>query len=553
MISRSMGVAIGIIVLLVGCLLPASSFADTYTGDISHNCEVGLEDSILSLQVLANAETGSLVYADADIDGDSRVGLAEAVYALRVVAYGLPTTLDCFSWNETAVRKVLQTFAYGGHPTDSQITTWSTMSPREAIDEMLSFDLSNDRLSPPDFDELSTLTGGTLEGLADFISSNNPDNHMRESRRDRYEKRDWGGPRYNWLLAVRARGLNTFLHRIGFYETNYHMSVNQGVGIYPFPIVRHYDNIINSLSATLPYQDVLSTGALNAAVAYQYGHNHNVYVDGMFRGNDDFAREYHQLFFGILGEDDHDYHESVSIENTARALTGIRANWYSSEEGGPDVEVYFAADVHHTDPLEILHTSIEGATAREKIESLSEVAINHQESLDNLPIMIVRSLADDNLTPDKIVAIRQIWSDLAEKDLLEFIKRYAISEVFHSSDRMKYHSSFDKQIFFHNQMLLSNWELYRDFNDVRDLLGEDDVTPFYPVHNVFGHQTGAEAFNSPAIFKNNYNTSTDWYWYYEQVEENGLEYRKEWEMLFPEAVMVHSKHGMWLAGCGCVS
>lgn len=68
-----------------------------FTGDISHICQVGLDDSILSLQALSHTETGSLEYADGDINSDSRVGLAEAVYALRVVAYDLTTTLDCFS------------------------------------------------------------------------------------------------------------------------------------------------------------------------------------------------------------------------------------------------------------------------------------------------------------------------------------------------------------------------------------------------------------------------------------------------------------------------
>ena len=74
MISRSMGAAIGVLGFFMVSSLPVSSFADIYAGDISHNCEVGLEDSILSLQVLANAETGSMVYADGDINGDSRVG-----------------------------------------------------------------------------------------------------------------------------------------------------------------------------------------------------------------------------------------------------------------------------------------------------------------------------------------------------------------------------------------------------------------------------------------------------------------------------------------------
>ena len=521
--------------LTLGYLPPSPVSADSYTGDVSHNCRISLEDAILALQVQSGIDPSSQLYADADLNGDGVIGLAEAIYALRVVALELPTSLDCFAWNETAVRKVLQTFAYGGHPTDDQIALWAGMTPRQAIDEIMTFDMINLKLSPADFDTLGTHAEGTLESLADFFSSDNPENHVLSTRRDYYDKRGWAGPQYNWFMAIRAKGVNNFLHRIGFWETNYHMSVNRDVGIYPFPVIRHYDNIITALSDGTPYQQVLAKGALNAAIAYQYGHNHNVFIDGQFRGNDDFAREYHQLFFGILGDYDHDYHESVSIENTARALTGIRANYHSSEEGGPDVEVYFSADVHHVDPLEILYTSISGPTAKEKIEHLADVAILHSESLENLPVIIVSALADDNLTPEKKTAIRDMWASLPEKDLLEFLKLYAISEVFHASDRVKYHSGFDKHLFFHNQMLLSNEELYIDLNPVRYRLSDDDIEPFSPIHNVFGHQTGDEAYNSPAIFKNNYNTSTDSYWYYERVDQSSSDYTKEWRDIIPRS------------------
>jgi len=523
------------ILLFLIVSFPPESNANDYTGDISHNCRIDLEDVILALQVLTGTPPGLSVYGDADINGDDAIGLAEAIYGLQVVAFDLPQSLDCYSWNETAVRKVLQTFAYGGHPTDEQVSLWAQMDARIAIDEIFHFDVDHQKLSPSDFDELNVYTNGSLESLGDFLSSDNPNNYTLTYRRDNFDKRSWGGPRYNWLMAIRAKGMNTFLHRIGFWETNYHMSVNQDVGIYPFPIIRHYDNITAALSSSVLYQDVLATGALNAATAYQYGHNHNVFVDDTFRGNDDFAREFHQLYFGILGEYDHEYHESVSIENTARALTGIRANYHPSEEGGPDVEIYFSADVHHSAPLEILHTSIPGPTAREKIQTLADTAISHEESLDNLPIIIVAGLADDNLTPEKISAIRAMWNGLPDKDILEFLKLYAISELFHSKDRIKYHSSFDRHLFLHNQMLLSNWELYEEFQNVRYLLSEDEVTPFYPTHNVFGHQTGSEAFNSPALFKHNYNTSTDGYWYYEQVDKSGIDYRKEWGDIIPRS------------------
>lgn len=39
------------------------------------------------------------------------------------------TSLDANSWNESAVRRVLHTFAYGGYATDAQIKSWSGMAP----------------------------------------------------------------------------------------------------------------------------------------------------------------------------------------------------------------------------------------------------------------------------------------------------------------------------------------------------------------------------------------------------------------------------------------
>jgi len=47
-------------------------------------------------------------------------------------------------WNETAVRHVLRTFAFGGLGVqDTQITQWAAMSPQDAIKEILNFDESN--------------------------------------------------------------------------------------------------------------------------------------------------------------------------------------------------------------------------------------------------------------------------------------------------------------------------------------------------------------------------------------------------------------------------
>jgi len=253
------------------------------------------------------------------------------------------------NWNGTAVRKVLQTFAWGGFPTDEQIAIWGAMAPEDAIEEMLTFEPTNDKLSPPDFDDLGTKIaehitegGGQLEGIARYLNLD-PDGLFGV-----VERRDWFGVNSHhaaetaWDIAARARGLNTFYHRIGFWETNYHMVTNTFMGVPPYPTVRHYDNIMNSLGAGVPYHEVLAGGALNTAVAFQYGHNFNVWESdkSVFRGNEDFAREFHQLFFGILGDADfggeayHLNHEQVSIRNTARVLTGLDAYFHPPSRVG---------------------------------------------------------------------------------------------------------------------------------------------------------------------------------------------------------------------------
>jgi len=475
--------------------------------------------------------TRSAAYGATD---KGRIAAISAVVSLLLLSDSPLDRVTDKDWDETAVRKVLQTFSYGGFPTDNQVTLWADMHPRDAINEIMTFDPANIKLSPPDFDNLHMVSDGSLEGLARFFSSDDPDNNILPERRESYEVLRWSAPHNTWVMAVNTRGLNPFRQRIGLWETNYHMSVNQEAGVHPFPVIRHYDNVMMALANSKPYEEVLAQGALNAAIAYQYGHNHNVFFQGEFYGNEDFAREFHQLFFGILGENDHAYHELVSIKNTAKALTGMQASWHPDEEGGPDVEITFVPDFHHTDPLEILHTTISGPTAKEKIESLARVAIADQESLENLPVMIVENLGDNNLSPEKRVELQRFWRSMPQKDLLKFLKRYATSKMFHSPNRIKYHTSIDRILYIHHQMLLTNAELYNELYVPSWILWEDSIGIFNPDHNVFGHQRGAEAYNSPAVFKNAYNLSTEWYWYYGRVSQDDPSYLKEWGSVIPK-------------------
>ena len=437
------------------------------------------------------------------------------------------------NWNGTAVRKVLQTFAWGGFATDGQIALWAAMPPGDAIEEMLTFDPVNEKLTTGGVGLASKLAAyqpegaGQLEAIARYFADD-PEGLIHPDRRLGFALDNYPAPAFSWDMAIRSRGLNTFYHRIGFWETNYHMATNQRAGVAPHPMIRHYDRIMEKLSADAPYHEVIAQGALNSAVAYQYGHNFNAWDSDKqeFRGNEDFAREFHQLFFGILGESDfggeayHQNHELVSIPNTARALTGMAA-YYRVDgminrlpTGEPDVEVDFDAELHlhHQPSLEILNTLISGANAKEKIEALAEVAIEHPESLKNLPVIIASNLGDDNLSDEGKEAVRAIWESLDKRTLLAFLRRYAISDLFHSEQRVKYHSSYDRHIFIHNRMQLSNAELYIDTLGQNPLFAtweDEQAEPFNPVHNVFGQQTSIEAFNDPEIFQSAYNQSTE--------------------------------------------
>lgn len=58
----------------------------TLPGDVNHDGAVDLTDTILSLQVLSGMTPAATVAGDADVDGDGRIGLQEAIYSLGKAA-----------------------------------------------------------------------------------------------------------------------------------------------------------------------------------------------------------------------------------------------------------------------------------------------------------------------------------------------------------------------------------------------------------------------------------------------------------------------------------
>jgi len=495
-------------------------------------------------------------------------------------------TIGEADWDETAVRRVLHVFAYGGAASDSQIALWSFMRPSTAIQEMLTFAPNNPLLSPAE--DVSTGHAGSLEALQTWLSSGDPDNLTCPGDRNRFnetnERADGEivlrnqGLQQAWIAAVRTRGLNPFRHNVGFWLVNYQMAVN--LHDTEPPLLRdHYDRSLDGLAAGRPFHEVLALGATSAAVAREYNHRNNTYNNntGTFRGNDDFAREFHQLFFRINGDtEDPAYHEDVTIEHTAWALTGLQIDKVSNAYGTTLNREWWVAPIDFTDHtdetgrsilnatrnyqgnLEILHNTISGATAEDKLFDLAAVAIQHPESLANLPVEIVNFFADDNLDVEKTTAIQEAWSAIAgtPNDLLHFIREYAVSTAFHGASTLKYRTAFQRNMTIYNLNTVDNEETYGNTFSPRAPMLEQGADVFVPAHDVFGGQTSLNAANNPNLFQEAYNRAVDYPANLARTvdvcrDENDVAlgtWRKDWARVIPTTGGMYpvAEVGLWL-------
>jgi len=185
--------------------------------------------------------------------------------ALRANQVGGFSTVSDSAWDEAAVRRVLHTFAWGGHPKEVTIRRWANLPPRVAITQMLNFQHHN---------------------LLLYMTRSN-----KVPWSEKFLYRD------DWAIGLSVaslgsmRGLNPFRTRIGVWETNYHMATNLNAGVEPHQMVRYYDDILSSLEKNEPYQNTLAAAASTAAIAKQYAHNESrYYADEDFcECNEDFA------------------------------------------------------------------------------------------------------------------------------------------------------------------------------------------------------------------------------------------------------------------------
>lgn len=475
-------------------------------------------------------------------------------------------------WDQTAVRRILRVFAYGGHASDAQIMSWAGMTPEQAVTQMLTFGKTNPLLSPAE--DANVNHAGSLLELQNLWGSASSDNPMRWDKRKDYHSLyfsssgstsvSYSNLERAWTQAIATRGLNPFLHKMAFFLSNYQMSVSE-FKTRPALIRDYYDTLLHALATRSSFVDVINKGAQHASVAKAYDHDDNTYYNDVleFEGNDDFAREYFQLFFGIHGEsEDPEYHEGVSIENNAMLLTGMELDREANAFGSSDSNDWNLAPIvfsdhidatgdyvynqsnHHGNCLEILHEVICGATAADKLDALSPIAAKHVESLANLPVFIISLFADDNLTTLKEKAIQAEWRE-AGFNLLTFLRRYAISTTFHSSDTYKYLSSFDRNLMLFNLVTLNNEDSFLGLNsnqNVEDWLDDLGLHPFNPIRDVFGHQTGLDAANSPAIFQRNYDfetgsdtlQKTQQLYYIDELEIDATTWYKNWGSTIPD-------------------
>lgn len=452
------------------------------------------------------------------------------------------TTVDASLWSPVAIRRILQSFAYGGHTSDQQIARWAMMAPENAITEMLNFNPENPLLSAAGVNGSGSSSCQSLTELQYLWGSDENSNPVRPSERRFYSilgPNDRVQPLsvyFAWSRAMYTRGCNQFLHKMAFYLTNYHASIHiQNTG--PSLIRDYYDDTVRALSSGEDFIGLMFQAGSNGALSFAYGHASNFVhpLTGEFSGNDDFAREYFQLLFGIEGTtEDLEYHESVSIENNAKLLTGMAPDFLVNRFGSDSRLDWLFSDIDFSDHLdstgrkvfnrslhfdfrlgaasclEILHAQVCGATAEEKLKALGPVAASHPESMKSVPLKLVRFFADTGISPDESKALQQAWDD-ADFDLLRFIRAYAISTQFHDPSTWKYWSSFERNLIIHNAVVLDDEESFARsvVADPLVRMSQQGATPFEPIRDVFGGQTGNDAANDRFVFKNAWSANVE--------------------------------------------
>lgn len=68
-------------------MLPFSAFGTLpLKGDVNNNGSITLQDAIMALQIASSTNAGDQVFSAADVNGDNKIGIAEAIYILQCIS-----------------------------------------------------------------------------------------------------------------------------------------------------------------------------------------------------------------------------------------------------------------------------------------------------------------------------------------------------------------------------------------------------------------------------------------------------------------------------------
>jgi parallel beta-helix repeat protein len=95
-------------------------------GDIDYGETIDLRDAILALQVCIGLASTSAIHKEADVNGDNKIGLEEAIHALQVVAgrYNHPPELNPIG-NKSVDKNSELSFSISGSDADGDTLTYS--------------------------------------------------------------------------------------------------------------------------------------------------------------------------------------------------------------------------------------------------------------------------------------------------------------------------------------------------------------------------------------------------------------------------------------------
>lgn len=74
-------------IFLLVMMFPFSAFGTLpLKGDIDNSGNITLQDAIMGLQITSGMNAGAQVYTSAEVSGDNKIGIAEAIYILQCIS-----------------------------------------------------------------------------------------------------------------------------------------------------------------------------------------------------------------------------------------------------------------------------------------------------------------------------------------------------------------------------------------------------------------------------------------------------------------------------------